>query len=74
MFLHFVNVLMDASAPPSPEWQILHCFLLLIPLLVGLQVEHLHDAVVRVVAIISKHLLNENLESLKACSGLENID
>lgn len=74
MFLHFIDVIMDAPAPPPPLGQIVHFFFLLIPLLVGLQIKHLHDAIIRVVAVISKELLDENLESFEACSGLKDVD
>ena len=62
------------DAPLSPEFQSLHGSLLLISLFMGLQVEHLHDTIVGVVAVVSEELLDKNLEPFEACSCLKDID
>ena len=72
MIFHLVQVLVQA--PLLFEFPGLHSFLLLIPLLVRLQVEHLHDAIVREITVFSEKLLDKNLEPFEACACLQDID
>ena len=71
MFLHFVKVF--AQAPPASNLRV-HLSLLLVTFFVWLEVEHLHDAIVWEVAIITKELLHQDLKAFESRGCLENID
>ena len=71
MFLHFVKVF--AQAPPASNLRV-HLSLLLVTFFVWLEVEHLHDAIVWEVAIITKELLHQDLKAFESRGCLENVD
>lgn len=73
VLLHSVDVFMNSQAPLPPEC-LIDSLLLLVPLLMWLQVEHLHDAVIREVAFITKELFDQDLEAFETCGSLEDID
>ena len=73
MILYTVDVLFNAQTPLSSE-HFIDSPLLLVSLLVRLQVEHLHNAVIREVPLITKELFDQDFHTFEACGCLKDVN
>ena len=73
MIFYTVDVLFNAQTPLSSE-HFIDSPLLLVSLLVRFQVEHLHNAVIREVSLITKELFDQDFHTFEACGCLKYVN